>query len=104
MCEAEKGGIAVHCKAGLGRTGTCIGAYAMKHYGFTAREAIGWFRICRPGTVLGAQQQYMEVRAGVVWGCALCCGGVGLCCVLWWCCKVSYVCGVGCSGVIYRVV
>jgi cell division cycle 14 len=65
IAEREPGGIAVHCKAGLGRTGTCIGAYVMKHFGFTAKECIGWFRICRPGSVLGPQQYYMEVRGGV---------------------------------------
>ena len=60
MCENEKGAIAVHCKAGLGRTGTCIGAYMMKHYGFTAAETIAWLRICRPGSVIGPQQWYLE--------------------------------------------
>ena len=35
-CEETTGGIAVHCKAGLGRTGTVIGCYIMKHYRFTA--------------------------------------------------------------------
>jgi protein-tyrosine phosphatase len=50
---------AVHCKAGLGRTGTCIGAYIMKHYKFTAAEAIGWMRICRPGMVIGPQQHFL---------------------------------------------
>ena len=51
---------AVHCKAGLGRTGTCIGAYMMKHFKFTAAEAIGWMRICRPGMVIGPQQQFLK--------------------------------------------
>ena len=32
----------------------------MKHYKFTAAEAIAWLRICRPGSVIGPQQHYME--------------------------------------------
>jgi len=62
VCEARGPGeaIAVHCKAGLGRTGTCIGAYAMKHWGFTAAEVIGWMRVARPGSVIGPQQHYLE--------------------------------------------
>ncbi|EER14433.1 dual specificity protein phosphatase, putative [Perkinsus marinus ATCC 50983] len=53
------GVIAVHCKAGLGRTGCLIGLYAMKRYGFRARAWIGWNRICRPGSILGHQQQFL---------------------------------------------
>lgn len=63
LCEDQKGAIAVHCKAGLGRTGTCIGAYLIKHYGFSAAEAIAWLRICRPGSVIGPQQWYLETYA-----------------------------------------
>eukprot|EP01138_Halocafeteria_seosinensis_P010550 gb/GECG01010772.1/.p1 GENE.gb/GECG01010772.1/~~gb/GECG01010772.1/.p1 ORF type:complete len:794 (+),score=80.53 gb/GECG01010772.1/:1-2382(+) len=66
--KGEPCAVAVHCKAGLGRTGTCIGAYLMKHYGFTAREAIAWERICRPGCVLGPQQQYLESIQMKMWG------------------------------------
>ena len=59
VCEQTPGAIGVHCKAGLGRTGTCIGCYCMKHHKFTAAEIIAWFRICRPGSVIGPQQQFI---------------------------------------------
>ncbi len=48
--------IGLTCETGLGKTGTIIGCYMIKKYGFTAREAISWIRLCRPGSVAGPQQ------------------------------------------------
>ncbi|GBN11493.1 Dual specificity protein phosphatase CDC14B [Araneus ventricosus] len=66
IAENAKGAIAVHCKAGLGRTGTLIACYIMKHHHFTAAEAIAWIRICRPGSIIGHQQHWLEEEQGLL--------------------------------------
>ncbi|KAI5101153.1 dual specificity protein phosphatase CDC14AB isoform X2 [Silurus meridionalis] len=67
ISESSDGAIAVHCKAGLGRTGTLIGCYLMKHYRFTAAETIAWIRICRPGSIIGPQQHFLEEKQTNLW-------------------------------------
>ena len=65
--EQEQGGLAVHCLAGLGRTGTLIALWMMKHMYFTANESIAWLRIVRPGSVIGPQQQYLKDQEARMW-------------------------------------
>ena len=50
----------MHCRAGLGRTGTLAALWLMKRAGFGAEEAIGWLRLVRPGSVIGPQHGYLK--------------------------------------------
>jgi atypical dual specificity phosphatase len=49
-------GVAVHCTAGLGRTGTALAAYLVSQ-GRSAQEAIDQVRILRPGSIETAEQE-----------------------------------------------
>jgi len=68
VCDAAgDGSVAVHCLAGLGRTGTLIACYIIRNKGFTAAEAIGFIRLMRPGSVIGSQQQFLEQVEKASW-------------------------------------
>src|SRR5215207_5136313 len=54
--KAGNMGVAIHCLAGRGRTGTVLAAYFV-HRGLSAREAIAKVRELRPGSIEVPEQE-----------------------------------------------
>ena len=66
ILDAVPGAVAVHGGAGLGRAGALAALYAMRRHGFSAREAAGWLRAVRPGSVAPEQLAYLAGREAVL--------------------------------------
>lgn len=68
LCQAviqeKRAAIAVHCRAGLGRTGTMIACWLMWSYGVTAVEATAFLRVMRPGSILEDQPLFLHEIQG----------------------------------------
>lgn len=59
--QDEQRPVAVHCRAGMGRTGTMLACYLVSQ-GFGAREALAAVRQKRPGSVETPEQEAVVYR------------------------------------------
>jgi len=74
----KQGKIAVHCHAGLGRTGFVICSYLVHEYRMTAHDAIHYIRARRPGSVqmnkqieaVGEYERFIKPKRRVFTDCA----------------------------------
>ncbi|HHT9133340.1 MAG TPA: dual specificity protein phosphatase 23 [Candidatus Avalokitesvara rifleensis] len=53
--------VAVHCEAGIGRTGTMLACYLV-HGGYSARDAVNEVRKKRPGSIETVEQEEIIAR------------------------------------------
>ena len=60
ICSIPESQMAVHCHAGMGRTGTMIACCLIRDYEFTARQAVAWLNLCRRGSVMGKQHDFLD--------------------------------------------
>ena len=65
--DSAQGAVAVHCKAGLGRSVTLIGAHVIRTYKVPAEIFIAWARLARPGSVIGPQQHFLVEITPYLW-------------------------------------
>ena len=59
LIENTKGAIAIHSKTGLGRASLLVALALIFIYKFSPENAIAWLRICRSGSILGKQKDFL---------------------------------------------